>query len=326
MFLNSTADFQAAISGAPTEGVDFATRLEPTVRKIEREYVAPLFPATVLTRLVAQNPQPQLHDSEIKLKILITEAVAHLSTWKFSLTSAVVQTGSGLQTFANDQFKDSPKYAKQDYREAHENDGLTTLEESLMFAVMNRANIVGFDLNTAEFKAATARFLNFSRDYNLSKSWITAKTFSVIQPNIELIERESVVPMLGETFYETLRSEQYSSDLTPIKKTLLGILRNGIAQYAVRLGIEMNLVTLNGNQVMVKELKNTDDRENQTMSRKDLYEVAMTSLEAYSLRYFTQAKNFLQKNAQALDWTDPNAGVTTYVPPKEVAHVGIKTL
>lgn len=325
MFINSIADLQAAISGAPTEGVDFDTRFAPTVRKVEREYVSPLFPIGVLLRLLEDSPTPALSREEIYLKGLILEAIAHLATWKFSFTAAVVQTGSGLQTFRNDTFVDSAKYAKQDYRDQHENDGLTALESSLHYAVINKAHIEGFE-ETPEYEAATARLFNFSRDYNLVKSWITTKTFYVIEPNIELIERESVVPMLGETFYETLRTAQYEGTLSAKKRTLLHLLRGGIAQYAIKLGIEMNLVTLNGHQVIVKEMKNSDDKETHTMPRKDLYEVAMASLEAYSLRYFAQAKAFLLQNATDLNWTDPNATLTAWVPPTETTQKGVKTL
>lgn len=62
------------------------------------------------------------------------------------------------------------------------------------------------------------------------------------------------------------------------------------------------------------------------MPRKDLYEVAMASLEAYSLRYFAQAKAFLLQNATELNWTDPNATSTAWVPPTETTQKGVKTL
>lgn len=326
MFIDSILDLQTAISGAPTEGVDFLTRFAPTVRKIEREYIAPFFPVATIAHLQSANPDPGLNDEEQYLKELLTEAVAHLSTWKFSFTAAVVQTASGLQTFKNDNFQDSAKYAKQDYREEHENDGLTALEAALRFAVIQKEDIRGFE-DSREYQAATTGLLNFSKDYDIVRAWISTKTFNVIKPNIALIERESVIPMLGATFYDALRAAQYDQNLTPSKKrTLLNLLRGGIAQYAIRLGIEMNLVTLNGNQVTVIEMKNGDDKQTQTMPRKDLYEVAAANREAFGLRYFAQAKAFLVENATDLAWTDPSAAVSTYVAPTEKTQVGVKTI
>lgn len=323
MFLNSIADVTAAISGGPTEGVDFATRFAPMVRKIEREYVEPFFPAALIERLQTATPAPAFHANEVTLKAHITEGVAHLATWKFSFVGAVVQTGSGLQTFQNEQFRDSAKYAKQDFRHEHELDGFQCLELALYYAVMNKANITGF-ADSDEYKQATARLLNFSRDSAITYT-MSSLTFKALTGNIEYVETEIIVPLLGQTYYDELREVQYDRNLSVSKKALISKLRGAISSFAIRLALEMNMVTLEGGRVFVRGYRNNDDKDYQDAPRKDLYEVAMAARERLAYLYLTSVKDFLAANATVLEWTDPSAAVV-FVAPEDVTQVGIKSL
>lgn len=320
-FITSIAQLSLYVENGPTDGVDFA-RLLPTIRKVEREFVAPLFPAVWLERWRDETLLTQLNETESTIRDLLCEAVGHLATWKYAKTAAVLLTGSGMQKMENEHFSSAYKDDKQEFKADHEADGLAALEAALREAVLYHADLQGFIITDA-YENATARLVNFTKDFAQSRYLVSYKTFQTLLPIIELIERETVIPLLSSTFYAALKTEQYDPSVSDEKRTLLRYLREGIGQYAIAIATEMNLITLEGNQVFTREWKNNNDLENRTAPRKDLYEVALKTREAFAFRYFKAANQFLNDNATALVWT---------APPPRVAYkstrieIGLKSL
>jgi hypothetical protein len=319
--INDADTLRQHVANGPTDGVDF-DRLKPIIRTIEREYVLSLFPEIWINRWSDEGLDSQLNETELMIKSILREGLGHLVTWKYAKTGAVLLTGSGMQKMENEHFTSAFKDDKQEFKEDHEASGLSALESALYYAVRYKADLTGFDLTEA-YEKATEHFVNFTADFEAAKYRISYKTFAALTPIIALIEAETVVPLLGASFYESLKMEQYNSLLALEKRKLLKYLREGVGQYAVKLAMEMNLVTMEGNQVMVRELKNSNDVENRTAPRRDLYEHALMTREAYAFRYFRAANNFLLENADVLAWIAP-AAKAGYTSTR--TEIGLKSL
>lgn len=313
LFLNSIADLRQYVS-AIQDGPSFSA-YAPTVKQVTRYYIEPLFPKVLREKLIANT---DLTPTETALRDFLREAIACFTAFKYSFSGAIVQTGSGLQHFEGEQFKTAYKYEKEDYRGYFEETGFVVLEEALKFAVMNKDSIEGYAASN-EYAKAVSRLVNFTSDFEGCGYQIGRKTLALLLPHIALIEREVIENVLTPTLYDELKTLQYTEgglSLTPKKKQLLSLYREGVAQYALQLAMDLSLIHFVGNQVFIKEHTGDDANSQRTLPKMDVYSRVQETRNDYAARYLAQAKKYLVDNAIALGWTAPpvTEGVSNPTP------------
>lgn len=321
MFLNSIAEIRDWTDGI-AESVPFG-EIKTVLRGVERDYLMPLFPKDLLKRL---EENADLNTTEKSVRELILEAVAHLAVFKYSFTAPLQLTGSGLQHIETENFKPGFKYEKDDFRNVKEVSGLSVLESALFEAVWNKSELPNYWSTSLHYRNTTARLINFTQDFEEGQYRIGRKTLETMLRFISLVERQTVKPLIGETLYTELRSIQYSdaifSDENAKKRELLGLLREAMAQYAVALAMEVNMVYVDGAQVITKEWKNDDASSQRSVASINLVELSMRNRINYAKMYFGEVQKFLVNNATDLNYTVPESSGAISTS----GQIGIKTL
>lgn len=314
LLLNSIADLRQYVSSFQ-DGVSF-TAYAPTIKQVTRYYIEPYFPLPLRVKLIANE---SLSPEETALRELLREAVACFTAFKYSFSGAIMQTGSGLQHFEGEQLKPAYKYEKEDYRGVMEETGFVALETALKYAVEKKAEIEHYATSN-EYKKTVSRLVNFTTDFESCGYQIGRKTLALLLPHIALIEREVVEPTLTPTLYNELKDKQYTEGslqddnvLSEGKQTLLFLYREGIAQYALQLAMDLSLIHFVGSEVFIKEHKDDDASHQRTLPRMDVYSRVKETRNDYAARYLQQGKHYLEANAEALGWTVPvvTEGVST---------------
>jgi hypothetical protein len=322
MFLNSIAAIKEWTDGI-TEGVSF-DEIKGTVRSIERDYLQTLFSKELLTRL--EGNDSAMNDSEKYVRDLILEAVANLTVWKYSFSAPLQLTGSGLHHIETENFRPGYKYEKEDFRGVKEATGLACLEMALYEAVSKKSEMVTSWATSLHYKAATSRLINFTKDFQEGQYRIGRKTLETMLRFITLVERQVVIPLLGETLYNELKNNQYTEGYltdedNPKKVILLNLLREAVSQYAILLAMKVNLVSLEGAQVLTNEWTNDDAKNQQKIPEENILQIALLTRKDYAKMYFLEVKKYLTDNATDLGWVIPVASEVT-----TTTQTGIKTL
>lgn len=280
--------------------------IEADVRTAQREFIDPHFGS------IFPNVAPQF------IKDLLKEAVANFAVHRFSLKNAVQLTASGMQSVSNDNFQSAAKYDKFNFRDILLATGYSALEAALHLSIQNE----DFQ-ETPQYKAATARLLNFTVEIESYK--LDFVTFQPLKKHINLVERQMLKPLLG-ALYEELLDKQYKTEngLNLLKMELLGFVRDALGQYAIELAFEQNIISIVGQQVSIKTIDTQQANLNTQAPNLDLYTLAMKTKADYSARYFYALHDFLTQNATALGWIAPTSSVVS--TSSAIEQIGIKTL
>jgi 3-dehydroquinate dehydratase len=308
-FINSTDEMRRYVPSI-LGGVSF-TNFVPAVRRVTRYYVEPHFPKALISRLLNPLSTGSLTAVENDILEFLKEAVAGFAEVETSITGAVQHTGSGLQQMQSDTLVDAKKYAKDDYRTLIEAGAYASLESALRYAVEAIHHVGGDYAESNHYTKTIARLVNFTSDFEGSGYNIGRKTLILMLPHIALVEREVVAPFLGETLYNDLKIHQYTEGtLIPKKIELLQLYREGLAQYAVQIAQDLELIQFVGGHVYEREKLGDDASDKRGKVRTDVYALVQRTRNEYAARYFTQAKKFLAANATVLGWTDPTPSVS----------------
>ncbi len=310
-FINTIPELRQFVSSV-LETVKYSD-YAPSIRRVTRYHVEPHFPKTLIVRLLELPTGDVLTSVESDVLEFLRETVSCFAAHEMSLI-ALKQTATGLQEFQNENYTDGKKYAKEDYRALYESAGYAALESALMYAVEGVEDMGGGYAESNHYAKTVARLVNFTSDFEGSGANVGRKTLMLMLPHIALIEREAVAPVLGVTLYNTLKINQYNDVLTPKQRELLQLYREGIAQYAVQIASDLELVQFVGGHVYEREKQSNDASEQRAKVRTDVYSLVQRTRMEYAARYFTAAKKFLVANATALGWTDTTPSVSEVSP------------
>jgi hypothetical protein len=289
-----------------SKGVSFSD-IEGDVRTAQREFIEPYFGSSF----------PDEASSDIKE--LLEESISNFAVYRFSMKNAVQLTASGMQTVSNDNFQSAAKWDKYNFRDILLSTGYSALEAALHWSISDN----NFK-QTPQYKAATARLLNFTVEIESYK--LDFVTFQPLKKHIALVERQMLKPLLGALYNELLEKQYKNANeggLNVLKTELLGLVRDALGQYAIELAFEQNLVNIVGQQVSIKTLKDEDASHQSVVPPLDLYTLAMKTKADYSARYFYALNDFLTQNASALQWIAP---ASTVIVANTEEQIGVKTL
>jgi uncharacterized protein (UPF0335 family) len=255
-----------------------------------------------------------------EIQLQLKKALANFTAYIFSKKNVLELTASGAQSIETETHRRSYKYDKDSFREMVLSAGYESLERALYDAILDEE----FQ-DTPQYKKATKRLLNFT--YEITMYELDFQTFQPLKSYVELIEREVLKPLLGNTVYQELKTHNYDADWiddtdNAEKVELLEIIKEALGHYAVNLGFETNLLKLSGQRVYVQAHKDDDASLQSSAPPLDLYMVALKTRQDFSLRYFGAISQFLKDNATELGWTAPASATSTTTS----TQIGIKTL
>lgn len=235
---------------------------------------------------------------------ILKEAIANLAVAEY-VNHSVNITQSGIQRIETDKFKTAFKYERNNLVSFRTERGYQCLERFL-YVLCKYTNFVATDA----YQHITKRLLNFN--FEVSRNAGITMPYSVFQsilPIVELIETEVVIPLLGDVLYNRLKAMQYKNitenTLTQSQKYLLADIKGALAQYAIQIAIENNMIVFNGNQVSQRETDAHDQTAQYKTPSVDYYQIVLNTKREYTNRFFYKIKMFLISNAERLGWTAP---------------------
>lgn len=315
-FFTTIQPIQLLVGNLITEAVTLSD-LQSSLTKATRE-VHKLFPKVFLERLLSPPSGTPLTEDETEILASIREAIANIAVLRFIPMVTGKITGSGFQQYESDKFKALFKYQKNDIEEELTKSGYEALEMALYLYV----RFVEGQTDLQEYKKATARLLNFTREADIFQ--IDYLTLKGLLPYVELIEIEVVKPLLTTALYTALKANQYDEDLDAKKKDLLHYIRQGLTQYIITIALQLNTVTLQGNTVTLRQWKDDDATQQRATPGMDLIEMVKRTRDDYAYRFFQYVKLYLKENATALGYVEPET--TQTVSTTFTTQKGVKTL
>lgn len=194
--------------------------LKPSVRMAKLQYMIPMIGAEGLAELETFGP-PSSNTPEGIAVDLCREAWANFTYHNFIPQMSVVVDAVGSHEPENNEFKPTRQWAQRDKLTQVLKRAYLAIDALLLHM---DSNIASFPLYAASKTYLSARLLfvstaqqfNFYYDISSSRS-----LFIQMLPSLRRLEQFQLIPILGETLKNTIKSEMVTDTLAPLNRQLL---------------------------------------------------------------------------------------------------------
>jgi hypothetical protein len=259
MLINTTAEFKEFIPASVT--LDFKD-IKPKIRLVEREIIKKIFSPAIYTRVTTESGSTA-EDQELKL--LLSEAVAHLALDRYMVFGQVQISSAGIQIVSTNEMKQAFEWQIKSLKAECSLQGWSAIESALQLLesltageLFDAWKVTPFYLSQAQSLITTLR--QFEKYSSLGGSRVL---FNKLLPVLTDQQTDVIAPALGSALWEKILSPP--QDATAEKRNLLAQAKDRAAKALVFLtlgrGFEDTLMILSDNGPMVIEAmqsRNTD--------------------------------------------------------------------
>lgn len=259
MLINTTEEFKEFIPASVT--LDFLD-IKPQIRLVEREIIKKLFSPAIYTRITAESG---LTDQDTELKLMLSEAVAHLALFHYVEIGQVQISSAGIQIVSTTEMKQAFEWQIKSLKAKCSMQGWSAVESALEYLESLTTGTLFDAWKATPFyqlskKTLISTLRQFEKYSSLGHSRVL---FNKLLPILTDQEQDVIKPALGTELWAAITNPP--EDTTPEKLELLKKVKDHAAKALVFLtlgrGFEDTLMILSDNGPLVIEAmqsRNTD--------------------------------------------------------------------
>lgn len=229
----------------------------------------------------------------IKLLPYVQRAIANFMVYEYIDKGSVSIGNSGINRTESDNQKTAYKYqvsvAKQGYLES----GWNAIESMIEFLFANRTDYPDWDSSGAKLKSRAFlinTYKEFKGEYHVVSGRWTYEGLRAIMEDVELF---SIVPAIGQTFYDMLKAEILNDTISNYNKAALKFLRKAVAYLTIEQAIAQKVGTIQNNSFVFSEQTGDDF----TMQTREVSSASkQRNAKTNGIKYLNYAKEFLISN------------------------------
>lgn len=321
--INSIEDFRKYVSlNASTENEDFFNVLQADMLLVEYDQLRPLLGDAFFEGLVDTVADPG-DTVQVRLRYLLSQALANLTMVEGIDALQVQISGTGIQIYSDANVKTAFQWQIDNLKLMHCRKGYGALDKALDFLDAHGTDFPTWAGSPAAVKAREYFISSadqFTEHYNISHS---RQTYLALLPIIRKLERFALIPVLGQEYFDELKTEQAAGTLSPENAVVVtDYLRPALAHLVIGTSIGEMGFALNGANLELNVYRpdNSNSKESDPGLQKLLDMKGDQAVEDGG-RFLRQLRTLL--NAQASPTTYATYfGSSAYDPPaSELAYI-----
>lgn len=266
------------------------------IQKILHPYLGSTY-VDELIAAYAGTPSPM----QLKVIELIQGALINYSIYKAIPALNVQLTQGGILQQHSETLKPAFSHSVDNLESSLIESAYDYLDLLLDFLEKNKADIaIATWTNSTFYDQSKDSFINNAIDFN---GYFNIKfkciTYRALRPVIIDMETFSILPHIGQPFFDELKNQIKTSTISVLNAKVLRILNLALANYSIHHAIKMNWCEYTPNGIMFKEFlsggNNSQSKTQRVATENQLHEVLNTIWENAE-RYMSQLLDYLNKN------------------------------
>jgi hypothetical protein len=231
--------------------------LEQFVFEAARKYIIPWVGNTIYTDLVTDHAAGNLNAEQAALLPYVQRPLACFAFDLYLPFAKLSVGGAGLQRTETDTHKSPFKYQEQDLEQRNKERAWDAFE--LMLAYLEEKNDVVIKdavkwKNADGFVRNGALVINSAADFNEQyRTGQGRQLFEALRPLISDIEEFSLVPNIGQTYYNELKEEIAARDISEVNAKALKLIKKAVANFVIEQAVLKGMAHITAHGVFATE-------------------------------------------------------------------------
>lgn len=296
--INNTEEFKEFIPASVT--LDF-NDIKPKIRLVEREIIKKIFSPAIYTRVTAGSG---LTDQDTELKLLLSEAVAHLALMHYAPFGQLQISSAGIQIVSTTEIKQAFEWQIKGLVKECSLQGWSAVESALEYLESLTSGEL-FDVwkNTPFYELSKKTLISTLRQFEKYSSLGHSRVlFNKLLPILTDQEQDVIKPALGSSLWAAITSPPVGT--TEEKLTLLKKVKDHAAKALVFLtlgrGFQDTLMILSDNGPMIIEAMQSRNTDAVKAAPKEIVEAMALRYQANGEATLRQLIEFCQDNSAVL--------------------------
>lgn len=289
------SDFKLHVGGGVNMSLEMDS-LKPHIEMAADKHLVPWLGDAqwdkILTDIDALNTE------EEALLPYLQRTLALLTMYEYSNIGSIQMGEAGLMRAETDEMKGAYKYQENNYKDYMLATGYASLERLLKFL---EANAGDYPLWTtsAENKRNRAYFINYAQEMQLIYSInVNRYVFDVMRPAMSDVETFAIIPLIGETFYDELKTAIDNKTVDADQLAAIALIQKAVAHFTVEEGIRRSIVQHKGDRIIIAERLEPQSSSIEGAPAAQMLRQAIRQAEEFGNRHISVLKKFLNDNLE----------------------------
>jgi len=293
---NTIQDIKDFVGGGANVSVSIES-LEPVIYSTARKHITDWISQAQYDDLVTAFAGTPDADQQ-NLLPYVQRALSLLALYEYSFIGAIQFSESGMHRHVTDHMQSAYKYQETNYREWMLEMGYESKEILIKFLDANSA-IYTIYAESAAFKKNRSLFINYASDFrNVYSLYLSRYTFETLWPLMEDIECFAILPVLGQTLFDEIKTAIEDDTLTEDQEKLVLHIQRVVANFTIEEAIKRHLVKIQGRRVVQIEQTDDDARHQVLIGKDSAISIKLRHQEEWANRHLHKLQCFLEDNAE----------------------------
>ena len=268
----------------------------PDFEGAQKKYLLPILGKGLYTVVETEaKTNPSEPSDLLKLVLRATIPLAYFSDLSMVATQV---TDFGVGTVASEHFVNAPRWQFLELKRSLEDKGCAALEELLIF--LNEDLPEGIDWTIPDsYDLLISTGKAFNQLFSISQPY---RTFECLRPIAKGIETDEIIPLIGNTFFQYLKTKVTPSEL---ERQAIYLMKKAIAYLTIKSAAELMPINITADGFTVSLTHNTDQpQQGQQQAGAIQMSVLVNSCDSSGKGYLSGLMDLLNANASATVFAD----------------------
>ena len=228
--------------------------IEGKVFDAARKYITDWLGSVTYNNLVTAYAAASLTTEQAALLPYVQRALANFSLFEYTAVGSIQFQETGIMRIETENDKTAYKYQINELKKSLIETGFDSLELMLEFLEENEGDYSDW-VSSDGYTMNKEFFINSSKDFK--KAYYIFKgryTFDILRNLMDDLECFSILPCIGQPYFDELKSEILAKSVTTENKIALKIIQKAVAHFTINEGVKRDWVVLTPEGVQVRSL------------------------------------------------------------------------
>lgn len=288
-------DFKKFVGGGANVSL-YQETIEPIMRQALYEHLIPWLGEDFFDVWSDSYPYTAAAAAD-ELQPFLQRALAFLTLYEYSKIANVQLGENGMFRTESENYKSVYKYQENSYKDFMLNNGYEALEEAVKFLEKNEADFATWTASDEHGNRIRTSFINHASEFRAAYAkHISRYTFESMRTMVEDLEVFSILPVLGQDFYDELKLAVKDQTLTATQKPLIKLIRKALANFTISEALQRNMVIIKGNKIIQSEKLGDQSLEKESIPSLKLADVKLRHTNEWGNRFISYITKYLSDN------------------------------
>ncbi len=261
----------------------------PDFEAAQKKHIVPILGKALYT--IVETEAKTLPEEPSELLRLVLRATIPLAYFNDLAMVATQITDNGVGITSGANFQNAPRWQYLELKKTLEDKGCAALEELLIFLNEELPETITWTVpDNYDLLLNTGK--TFNQYYPIAQPY---RTFESLRPLAKAIETDLILPILGQEFFDTLRTNETPSTL---EKQVLQLTKKAIAYLTIKLAAELLPVNISADGFTVALTHNSDQpNQGQQQASENQMSALVNSCDAQGKGYLSTLTDLINAKA-----------------------------